>query len=194
MFVKADGRERSQLDESEELKVIPLSSLIKVDKALLETERALFAFKCDKNEDEENFLHKKAIDFEKRNKARTYLLYDSTFQKLYGYFTLSFKSIELQDVKKNQVKKMTAGENVETYAVFLIGHLAKNSKYNEIAGDKLLSIAETLILRAQKIIGGRLIYIDCKDIDQLKSFYMRNEYTYFNTSKKTGLLQYYKKI
>ena len=86
----------------------------------------LSTFKCKKNLDEEDFLRKKAIDYEKQNKARTYVLFNENGE-IAGYFSLAFKSIDLKPVTPSKVKAMTAGEsNVETYSAFLIGHIAKN--------------------------------------------------------------------
>ena len=175
--------------------IIPLSSILKTIEARSEVNRALLSFKCSKNKDEESFLHNKAINFEELNKARTYLIFDSDYEKLLGYITLAFKSIELKNVSTSKRKSLTAGENTETYAAFLIGHLAKNSNYKEmISGEEILKIAEDIIYKAQKLVGGRLIYIDCKDNESLISFYNKNDFKYFNTSKETGLLQFYKKI
>ena len=175
--------------------IIPLSELIKTDEALSLVERALISFKCIKNSDEEDFLHNKAIQYERSNKARTYLVYDESYLNLLGYFTIAFKSIDLKNVSKTKRKDMTAGEDVEVYSAYLIGHIAKNSDINtDLKGTQLLQHAQSVIAEARDLIGGRLIYIDCKDIEKLKTFYLDNGFKYFNTSEKTGLLQYYLKI
>lgn len=175
--------------------IIPLSELLKIDGALSLVERALSSFKCEKNSDEEDFLHNKAIQYECKNKARTYLVYDESFLHLLGYFTIAFKSIDLKNVSKTKRKDMTAGEDVETYSAYLIGHIAKNSDINaDLKGTHILQHAKSVIAEARDLIGGRLIYIDCKDIEKLKTFYLDNGFKYFNTSEKTGLLQYYLKI
>lgn len=175
--------------------IIPLSELLKNDEVLSLVERTLLSFRCEKNSDEEDFLHNKAILYERRNKARTYLVFDNNYNNLLGYFTVAFKSIDLQNVSETKKKDMTAGENVETYSAYLIGHIAKNSNsYINIDGDQLLQEAKNVIAEARDLIGGRLIYIDCKDIEKLKCFYLKNGFKYFNTSEKTGLLQYYLKI
>lgn len=175
--------------------IIPLSELLKTDEALSLVERALVSFKCEKNSDEEDFLHNKAIQYERSNKARTYLVFDESYQHLLGYFTVAFKSIDLKNVSKSKRKDMTAGEDVETYSSYLIGHIAKNSDTETgLEGTQLLQHAKNVIAEARDLIGGRLIYIDCKDIEKLKFFYLKNGFKYFNTSEKTGLLQYYLKI
>ena len=179
-----------------QIKILPLSQILKSSQGISILDGVLASFKCQKNKDEEDFLHCKAISFETQNKARTYLLYNDDFTHLLGYFTLAFKSIELDDVPKDKRKQMTAGEsNVDTYAAFLIGHLAKNDCYkNELNGNILLNEAINIIAQAQDLVGGRLMYIDCKKEAKLMNFYESNGFVWFKTSEKTGLLQYYKKI
>ena len=63
--------------------IIPLSELLKTDEALSLVERVLLSFKCEKNFDEEDFLHSKAIHYERKNKARTYLVFDDSYNKLF---------------------------------------------------------------------------------------------------------------
>lgn len=169
--------------------------LLKENEAKSFIDSALSSFKCHKSEDEEIFLHEKAVPYENMNKARTFLVYNKDYTLLLGYFTLAFKSIELQNVSKDLKKRLTAGESAETYAAFLIGHLAKNDGHKDlIDGSVLLEEAINIILQAQELVGGRLMYIDCKDIKRLKEFYEKNGFVCFKTSEQTGLLQYYKKI
>ena len=175
--------------------IIPLLSLIQTEEALSEIERALKTFKCKINIDEQDFIQNKAIVFERENRARTYLVYDITYTKLLGYFTVAFKSIELNNISKNKRKVITAGESTEVYAAYLIGHVAKNCRFkDEITGKQLLEYSKNVIAEARDLVGGRIIYIDCKDNEKLKDFYEENGFKYFKTSEKTGLLQFYKKI
>lgn len=151
-------------------------------------------FRCSKNLDEEDFFKNKAIDYEIQNKARTYLLLNEN-DLIAGYFSLAFKSIDLQNLSTTQKKKLTAGESdVTTYSAYLIGHIAKDDNIKDSIGDTILEAAENLLLSAQKIVGGRLIYLDCKNEPKLKNLYERNNYRYFKTSQQSGLLQYYKKL
>lgn len=176
--------------------VASLSSLIteynEQNGSLEDLQRAFSSFRCAKNEDEEDFLHNKAIGFEQRKKARTYLIFDD--EGIAAYFSLAIKTIDLQDVSSNKKKDMLAGETVEIYSAFLIGHIAKNDRVKESLGDYILNNAISLLLQAQDIVGGRLVYLDCKDIKKLKDFYEKNGFKYFQTSPESKLLQYYKKL
>lgn len=153
----------------------------------------LACFNCRLNADEEDFLREKAITYENQNKARTFLVADE--KGIRAYFTLAFKSIDLKNVSNSFKKTLTAGEsNADSYPVFLIGHIAKDDSVIEHIGDDILQSALDLLLEAQKIVGGRLVYLDCRNEEKLKRFYERNGFKFFNTSSKSGLLQYYKKL
>ncbi|MCM1441705.1 MAG: hypothetical protein NC131_21220 [Roseburia sp.] len=178
-------------------KTVPLNYLIKAFNqsgvSLDKLRETLFTFKCEKNHDEEDFLHNKAIKFESTNKARTFLLLDGN--KIAAYFSLAFKSIDLAEVSKQRIKEITAGEsNVVTYSAYLIGHIAKSDDIHNKIGYEILDEASSLITVAQKYVGGRLVYIDCKDEVKLSEFYENYGFKYFKTSEQTGLNQYYKKI
>lgn len=180
----------------EQFKIIPLSTLLKVfnNKGVLDKAHSLLStFKCEKNLDEQNFLHHQAIDFENLNKARTYLIFFN--KELIAYFSLSFKSIEFENISKSKKKLMTAGEvNAKTYSGYLIGHIAKSDNTEYKVGSFIIDSAFDIFLKAQGLVGGRLAYLDCRDNEHLKKLYENLGFTYFQTSLKTGLLQYYKKL
>ena len=178
------------------IEITSLKTLIESYKAenvsLSDLAEAFSSFHCKNNLDEETFLKEKAIDFELKNKARTYLVFDN--DNIIAYFSLAFKSIDLKNVSTNLKKKMTAGESCDTYPAFLIGHIAKNDNVPLKLGNILLDIANNLFYQAQLVVGGRLVYLDCKDIPKLRKFYENNGFKLFKQSETTGLLQYYKKL
>lgn len=180
-----------------DVEIASLSAIIKEfnkRKIPLEDFGGVFSsFRCKKSPDEEDFLHNQAIDYELHNKARTYLLMNEN--GIAAYFSLAFKSIDLQNTSSHKRKRMTGGEsNTCTYSAFLIGHIAKDDSVKEKLGDIIIEKAIALLLQAQEIVGGRLVYVDCKDVPQLIEYYERNHFTYFNTSATSGLLQYYRKL
>ena len=180
----------------EQYQIIPLSVLLSVaqnEGVVNKVNTLLFSFKCEKNVEEQIFLQQKAILFENQNKARTYLIFSKN--ELVAYFSLSFKSIEFSNVSNSRKKIMTAGEvDANTYSGYLIGHIAKSDVVPYKLGSYIMDSAFDRFLKAQNIIGGRLVYLDCKDDEKLKKLYEHLGFTYFQTSSKTGLLQYYKKL
>lgn len=197
MYNRESRTKCSQMD----IEVISLRSKIeevKSDKVSFnKLKEALSLFSCPKNLDEEDFIHNKAIDFEQLNKARTYLLIKDN--KIIAYFSLAFKSIDLELISKTTKKNITAGEkDVKTYSAYLIGHIAKDSNYKQQIGCYILDMAMDLIYDAQRIVGGRLVYLDCKDEKKLIDLYTQYGFKYFNkyTTLKDNIeyQQYYMKL
>ena len=68
----------------------------------------------------------------------------------------------------------------------LIAQLGKN--YDNgceklITGDELLKMALDKIRLAQRIIGGKVVYVECEDVDFLKDFYQSNGFVVFGSRK-----------
>lgn len=155
--------------------------------------RGLSTFSCSRNPDIEHFLHHNAIDFDKKGVSRTQLVYlplEDTIE-LVGYFTLTNKTVSIpganiSNAKKKKVRNFsTYDEETDCYqcAAILIGQLGKNyagGNNQLLSGKDLLSIAINEIRQAQKIIGGRLVYLECEDKPRLVSFYEANLFEEFN--------------
>ena len=157
-------------------------------------EKALSSFRCSKSDDEEKFIKERAIDFEKTNKARTYLLVSNN--AIIAYFTLAIKSIDFEStVSPAKKKSISAGSsNTKTYSAYLIGHIAKDDSVQEEMGTIILDQCFDLIKESQKIVGGRIVYLDCKDEEKIKNIYITNGFKFLQKSENTQLLQYYQKI
>ena len=92
----------------------------------------LSKFSCPLNNDVEEFVHQKAIPFERAGMARTYLVVAEDSQTSYGIcaiYSITTKSISISKEMTNSFRKTAFGT---TYAVgnpvntILIGQLAKN--------------------------------------------------------------------
>jgi hypothetical protein len=160
-----------------------------------EKARAILSnFSCPKNKDVEKFLRCKAIEFSKRNFAKTHLVFwetsDKTEKELVGYYTIASKWITVaRDViNTKEAKKLrehgicNREDNAYTTAAPLIAQLGKN--YID-ANDALISGAELLTLAMEKIklvqneVGGRFAYLECEDKPKLLEFYQRNNFKIF---------------
>ena len=72
----------------------------------------------------------------------------------------------------------------------MIGQLAKNDTYsNYISGDDVIELALAVIGRAQEIIGGRVVFIECQDKPELIEFYSRNGFKVFRQDPEDKLIQ-----
>lgn len=145
-------------------------------------------FSCPPNPDVEKFLTKRsAIDFAKQSIAQTFLVYASYRGKnvLCGYFTIANKYIVVgsHSVSKTTARRLRkfampniSDDNLVIMAP-LIAQLGKNymNDYRKlITGDELLKMAIDKVSAAQRIIGGKVVYVECEDIDILKKFYEDN--------------------
>lgn len=150
-------------------------------------------FSCPPNPDVEKFLTKRsAIDFAKQSIAQTFLVYVSYRGKnvLCGYFTIANKYIVVgsHSVSKTTARRLRkfampniSDDNLVIMAP-LIAQLGKNymNDYRKlITGDELLKMAIDKVSAAQRIIGGKVVYVECEDIDILKKFYEDNGFVIF---------------
>ncbi len=156
----------------------------------------LSGFSCPFNNDVEDFLHAKAIEFEKQGTAATHLVMTSYRDEwvLAGYFTLASKYIHVE-IKNNRYKLSSKlKQRIKRFGTYeadlkkqiipmpLIGQLGKNyaHQYNElIGGDELLQIACDTVRESQALVGGRMVYLECEDTPKLVQFYEENGFNVF---------------
>lgn len=161
-------------------------------------------FRCSQDEDIENFLRNKAVEYEKRKWCSTYLLINE--DKLAdgvifveGFFSLAFKALLLSgDISNNQKRKLFNGliKKDEYIPVVLVGQLGKF-----IDGDKLIESSVSsieLIDRVLEIVEEvneriplKCIMLECKDIDKLCELYSKNG---FKRMRKEEYVQYFKVV
>lgn len=162
-------------------------------------ELGLSQFFCPKNEDVQEFIRSKAVEFEQRDLGRTYFIVDEQLTLLeqhiaiLGYFTLAMKSIVFSpEISKELRKKIANDKNALMATGYLIGQLGKNDKYREyIKGEEILSVAMELISDLHERLGGRFVYVECEDHPKLISFYERN---HFKIVQKRELVQLYRRL
>ena len=174
-------------------KIINLSDMI----SELEEDRVksmLLKYSCPYNDDIEYFLHTKAIEFSKQGLTRTHLVYTSykAEKVMIGYFSLCNKYIS---VDKKALSK-TLAKRISKFGLYdqrlkkqlisapLIAQIGKNytNGYNNlITGDELLKMACDYVREVQDVIGGKIVYLECEDIDKLKDFYSHNGFVEFGT-------------
>ena len=81
--------------------------------------------------DLKDFLQNKAITFEKRGIARTYILYNSKQNEIVGYFSLSISLFLTENkLSKSKIQKIDGfDKNRKCLYFFLIGQLGLDDKY-----------------------------------------------------------------
>jgi len=156
----------------------------KTDKPKEEILRLLQTFKCSRNPDIESFLHdpNKALEFELRNRSRTYLwLYPKEKQLLVaGYFTLALDVVELPEtLSKSLKKKLSKGYTEKPFLpAYLIGQLGRSEDTPKelLPGELILKKALEIIEKANSLVGNRLVIVDValnkeKDCEGLVTWY-----------------------
>ena len=95
--------------------------------------QAIEKFTCQ-DEEVENFLKEKALEFDRRNKSRTYLLIDGDIDEdiiIWGYYTLTLKSLKFANgLSNSKIKKIDGfrSDVTETESI-LIGQLGKDYNF-----------------------------------------------------------------
>ena len=155
----------------------------------------LSSFSCVYDEDIQNFLHNRAIDFELLSKSRTYLIIDKEqFQKprirlddltIYGYISLAVKVFTVPETISNRQRQQLDGfsakehgKQISNFPCYLIGQLARNSNVpkESISGAELLNFAYDIIAISVDAVGGRNILVECHNNEKLVQFYLDNEF------------------
>jgi len=178
----------------------PLGTIIGTD-AECDLKEAISVFTC-KDKDVEVFLKRKAIDFEKRDKSRTYIVFDndafmSGIMSILAYFTLSLKSLEFGDtVSKGKIKDIDGfSKEVKGVAIPLVGQFGKDENAaKRISGKDLLDHCMGKIYEVQSLIGGRYVLIECHDIDKIVNFYRDSEFDRLQFDKSDNYLQMVRRL
>ena len=158
-------------------------------KDILQTEweidfkNAMSNFTC-KDKDVEHFLKNTATEFEICKKSRTYLIMDE--DKFYtknfvilAYFTLSLKTLSFRDnVLKRKIKNIDGfSKDIRETAAILIGQFGKDEiESQNICGSILFQLCLKTIYQIHNLAGGRIVLLECQNIEKIRAFYEKNEF------------------
>lgn len=180
-----------------EVTIQNLSDLIEVHGK--EKIQQLLSTFVSRNEDVGSFLtnKRKAINFDKENIARTYLLLetDEVITKIRGYISISFKSIyidESTEVSNRKKGRLGVSPDENSFIALLIAQYGKNEdEQHECDPKQLLGYAIDLSIEIQKKIGGlTTVLLECdKDNDKLNTYYENIGFQQLQISE--DLSQYY---
>ncbi|MDR0936532.1 MAG: hypothetical protein LBM98_07635 [Oscillospiraceae bacterium] len=152
---------------------------------------AIANFSC-KDKDVERFLKTKALESDKRNKSRTYIVIEDEQVEngkleILAYFTLMFKVLYLGDSVSKSVRKAIDGFNkdVPAVAVLLIGQFGKDENAaRDISGEVFLKFCLSVVREIRELAGGRVVLLECLPIPQVVDFYERSGFTYLQTDPR----------
>ena len=154
----------------------PLSEIIENSTSNNKIKKLLQTFKCNQNIDLQDFLHNKALVFEKNLRSRTYLYIDNNTKNVVAYFTIAINTLYTDNIS-SEVIKLLDGYRDDTKSIpcFLIGQLGKSALYKDIKiGQFIIEDAIEIIDNSQMSVGGRFILLDSINIKEVISFYENN--------------------
>ena len=145
---------------------------------------AIEKFECQ-DKDVENFLKLKSVDFDKRNKSRTYLIVDKEHIIgdiiILGYYTITLKNLPFAgNVSKSMIKRIDGySNNINSAESVLIGQLGKDYNYRSaLSGISLLKYAMDTVYSIHELAAGRIVFLECLDNDKVVRFYQDNGFIF----------------
>ncbi len=162
-------------------------------------------FKCEREQDLEDFLVFNSISYERRNIGKTYLfvneseLMDGKFV-VDAYVTLATKAIDISEMKSKARRKMLGNypgrDSIKTISAFLIGQLGRSDSCNkeEVSGEDLLNECYNIFKKARNLLGGVVIVLECRE-HMYEKFYKDYGYKKIReTINEDGLYELYLKV
>lgn len=144
----------------------------------------LHSFICSRDSDREDFLHNKAIVFEKKSMARTYLaLIDDTIA---GYFSLSIRCLQVpedRNISKSLSNKMNIDPDNNVAQSYLLGQLGRADYSYKGMGADLLEDAVAIVKQANELVGCRVVRVDCQE--ELIPYYEQHGFRYLCVTDPT---------
>jgi hypothetical protein len=182
---------------------VSLQSLIEMTSESFVSE-IVSGFVCAKDDDIDSFIKTKAALFDRKGKSKTHFLLDEDALlhgriEIVAFFSLAIQLLKIPEGATNaKIRRLDGlysrkgGSPITEIPSFLIGQLAKNDKYaNVFPGKMLLEYALSAIAEAERIVGGRVAYVECRDVPELVSFYERNGFKALRRDPFDGLVQLY---
>lgn len=115
-----------------------------------------------------------------------------------AYFSISIKQVDLYDgcLSKSKVRSIDGiNKKAQTAIAYLIGQLGKNSVVNvpHICLQDILDEVFAVIHEAQKLVGGRMILLECENTKELVDLYLGHgfEVISMDMDKPDALVQMY---
>lgn len=185
--------------------VVPLGEIIDREYDNEKIENAFKKFSCHREEDLENFLVRKAITYEKTDYGKTYLCVDKGKLEegefvILAYFSIAQRAVDISELS-NKRKRKVLGEypgrdSVKAVPAFLIGQLGRcdDCTSEELSGQQILNECYHAISLAARIVGGKLLILECRE-HMFEKFYEKQGFKkLYNDLNEEKLYTLYKQI
>lgn len=185
--------------------VLSLGELLREGYDINLIEDAFKKFSCQRETDLENFLVNKAIIYENTDFGKTYLIIDADLLKqnvfsVAAYFTIAHTAVDISALSKKK-KRAALGEypgrdGLNFVSAYLIGQLGRNDAYtsDDLTGEQILNECYYAISLAAKVVGGRLLVLECREC-MFERFYEKHDFKkLYNELNAENLYTLFKKI
>jgi hypothetical protein len=144
--------------------------------------RKIEEFCCTKDSDVEIFLKKDALRYEREGYGRTYLYmgFENSRTLIAAYFTLAITVTNFREVTKSRKRRVLHSkpgrDSQDYFGGLLVGQIARCDGFTsvDISGQEMLADAEKIIELGRRYLGGKILYLDCKE--KLIPVYENNGY------------------
>jgi len=141
--------------------------------------------------DQERFLKENSIVMEKKDMCRTYLAIDKDdVTSILGYVSIGLRCLSVPDetsLSKSFSKRMNIDPDTKVAQSYLIGQLSRSKDAPPGLGRSILTDALNLFFSAKKIVGCRLVRVDCSD--DLREYYRDMGFNWVMRNKGKDLNQ-----
>lgn len=149
-----------------------------------QVKKSLKTFACTKNTDVQDFLHNKAITFERNLRSCTYLYVSNADKSVVAYITLGIKSLLTNDLSDEAIVFLDGYTNeILSIPCYLIAQLGKSDTCKEKIGSFLLDDALSIIDKSQDSLKGRFVLIDSVNDNKVINFYKANSFIALENDK-----------
>ena len=128
--------------------------------------RILERYRAVRESDTERFLRDRAVEMEKRDLSRTYLLMTCDLAAVLGYVTLGIKCLRIPDdslVTGGMRRSMNIDSRTSVAQSYLLGQLSRSADAPKGTGALLLDLAFEHLASAQREVGCRTVRLDCRN-------------------------------
>ncbi len=155
------------LKTTAESKMVPLSELIEKfgESSVKNLIQSYVSAHDSENPDVSIFLHEKAILMEKKDLSRTYIGLSKN-NKVTGFVTLGIKCMTVpadSPLSNSTLKRMNIEKGNWVAQAFLLGQLSRSEDSIAGSGRELAAFAMDMLGEAKKIVGCRVVRLDCSD-------------------------------